>query len=691
MSRLFRNFLNIVCISLVVVLVHDSPAQITKSHEIGPLWETMFSTGSIPNYAPLQDQMTYPGGDYRTMTRKNLAAMGLWVGVSNWIDSTDVFHSQYVSEGGFENDEASTFTAPISNRKWVRGRLPNVEVNGVLEERFLDTRGGSTRSGSIPADERIETVWATNVGVQVTMRSYAQASKNHNSYIIREYTFTNNGNINSNVATVELPNQDLTGVYFGFQYYLLPGGDRGHDIHGQHDDWTVYYGNQPGDTLRGLFYKYDSKASNNVAPYDDVGDPDRTTGEFLSPQYAAYGVLHADATYNDMNDDRSQPSTVDIKPRRDMASTVKGASEIDMYSELDYNPANPIQSRGTLGQAANAYDPTVYEAIGLLSFGPYDIPFGQDVTIVLYEAVGAISQRTCIEAGNAWNSGTLQFNGLTGDAAKNALLATGRDSLFRIARNAEYAWSIGIENLPTPPPAPDNVFINSGPGKVELEWGTVANVVDWQSKQSDFAGYRIYRTQGSFTNVYNLLATLEGDVLTYTDREVERGKKYYYAITAYDDGSQNTTGLYPGQSLESSQYYNRNFGVGAVPFKAANLTLDSVFVVPNPYHARGLAFGGTIIEDYTDVPRIEDKISFVGLPVRATIRIFTMNGDLISTIPHPNPNNPNSIPDSADEEWYQITDSWQTIKSGVYIYHVEGWDLDGIPLGTATGKFVIIR
>ncbi len=82
---------------------------------------------------------------------------------------------------------------------------------------------------------------------------------------------------------------------------------------------------------------------------------------------------------------------------------------------------------------------------------------------------------------------------------------------------------------------------------------------------------------------------------------------------------------------------------------------------------------------------------FVGLPAKATIRVFTMSGDLVTTIPHPNPDNPNSVAESADEEWYQISDSWQNIKSGVYIYYVEGWDLDGNPLGSTMGKFVIIR
>ena len=145
------------------------------------------------------------------------------------------------------------------------------------------------------------------------------------------------------------------------------------------------------------------------------------------------------------------------------------------------------------------------------------------------------------------------------------------------------------------------------------------------------------------------------------------------------------------KSLESSPYYNRNFVTGGSPFLGAHNNLDQIYVVPNPYHVQGLAYGGTVIEDYNDVPRLEDKLMFVGLPAKATIRVFTMAGDLVTTIPHPNPDNPNSVPESADEEWYQITDNWQNIKSGVYIFYVEGYDLNGVALGSTMGKFVIIR
>ena len=67
-------------IFLSFILCNICYGQATKSHEIGKLWETMFSTGSLPDYAPLQNQMTYPGGDFRTMTRKNMEGIGIWIG-----------------------------------------------------------------------------------------------------------------------------------------------------------------------------------------------------------------------------------------------------------------------------------------------------------------------------------------------------------------------------------------------------------------------------------------------------------------------------------------------------------------------------------------------------------------------------------------------------------------------------------
>ncbi len=562
-------------------------------------------------------------------------------------------------------------------------------VNGTADVRVLDTREGSSKSFSLKADEMIETKWATNTGISVRRRSYAFANQNHNSYIILEYRFTNDGNTDIDTRSKELAGQDLKGVYFGFQYYLLPGGDRGHQQVNEHDDWAEYYGNQPGDSLRGLLFLYDGDSK--IKTYDDVGDPDQATGEFLSPQYPGIGVLHADTGWDNRDDDRSQPSTVDIKPQVRFKTYTKGSTENEMYTEM----SSGIQSRGTVGVSANPYDTDVRIPVALLSFGPYDLPPGKTINIVLYEAVGAINKSLAISAGREWMEGTLAFAGKTGDEAKNALIATGRDSLFMHASRAEYAWEIGLKNIPTPPPSP-NLFMNSGPGRIELMWLTGDDPENPHPRDADFAGYRVYRSNRANDNLYQMVWQCGGNTgievtNEYFDYDVERGKSYYYYVTAYDDGSDNTTGIFPGQSLESSPFYNRNYQNGAKAAVPPASNMDSVLVVPNPYHLQGLAFGGTFEEDYLETPRPEDQISFVGLPAKAIIRIFTVHGNLVETIHHPNPENPRSIPDSADEAWFQVTQSYQNIKSGVYFFYVEGWDRDGKALGTTTGKFVIIR
>ncbi len=690
-----NNHLNINLFILLIILlisgmsVNAQEAQGIKSHEIGMLWETMFETGSIPSYAPIQDQMTYPGGDFWKQTRKNMAGRGLWIGTTNWRDKdSPTPHDRYVAPGGFENNEASGFTSRITNYKFVRNYLPRVLVNGTQESRIIDNRQSGFRWDGIPGDEMVETTWATYTGVQVVMTSTAYANHNHNSYIIKEYVLTNNGNTNADINTIELPGQNLEGVYFGFQYYLIPSGDRGKVEVNQHDDYAAYYGNQPGDTLRGLFYMYDGNS--NVVSTDDIGDPDKYTGEFLSPQYPGIGILHADKAYDDESDDRSQPSTIEIKPRTEFATP--GAGNDALYNELN---SGAQFSGSTEDTGLPAYDGNIRQPVAMLVFGPYNIPFGEDIKIVIYDAVGALSARQCINAGQAWINGNLDWNGLTGDAAKNAMLATGKDSLFMHAQAAEYAWEIGLENIPKPLPTPD-LDINAGPGRVELEWSSVEDEEDPDTGEKDFSGYRIYRAEGKMTNLYSNIWECGGNsgnevVHSYFDENVERGKSYWYAVTSFDDGSQNTTGLNPGESMESSVYYNRNYQYPGVSNIGAFSSLDSVYVVPNPYHIRGLAFGGSLRDEYTEVPRIEDKISFFGLPYRAIIRIFTVSGDLVETIQHPNPENPNSITGAADEAWFSISQSYQIIKSGVYLYYIEGWDKNGNSVGSTTGKLIIIR
>jgi len=147
--------------TLIFGLTLPLRAQI-HSHEVGRLWDTAFITGSMPNYAPIANQMTFPGGDFFFQHPKNLERQGVWIGVQDWTDIQNVFHTNYVSEVGPLTYEALEYAAPISNKKYVRNRLPLVEVNKVRESRLLDSRTGSTRQTTLPSDEKIITIWATN-------------------------------------------------------------------------------------------------------------------------------------------------------------------------------------------------------------------------------------------------------------------------------------------------------------------------------------------------------------------------------------------------------------------------------------------------------------------------------------------------------------------------------------------------
>jgi len=697
-----KNHLGSLILLILLTLTVNSWSQ-WKSHEIGDLWMSLFPVGSRPNYAPIADLMTYPGGDFWGQTRKNCENTGIWIGVKDWTDKFKLFKTFYVSEGGYLNYDAQDILKNISNRKWVRQRLPLVDVNESREQRILDNRTSSTYKADIPSDELITTVWATDVGVEVTRNSWAFANPQHGSYIIQEFIFKNTGNIDAKTNTIELPNQNLQGVYFGFWRAFIPCGDYGHEqMGGEHDDWCHYYGNQPGDSLRGFWYVYDG--DNFRKTFDDTGDPSEINGELLSPQYVSYGVLHADTDVANTQDDRAQPITVNFWPRQQVHSHTKGDQDQTLYYDL----ASGTQSQGSDAMGVlSPWDAQVQRPETLISFGPYNIPFGQDVRIVLFDAVGAISRKQAIELGRQWKNGTLQFQGKTGDQAKNALLATGKDSLHQIVRRAEWTWKNGIAAVPDGPESP-NLRMNAGPGKVEVEWyygnyGThsaTPTSPDVDTGVQDFSGYRLYRAEESYTNVYTKIWECGGNTgvpvsNTYTDRDVKRGISYYYYVTAFDDGSQNTTSISRGQPVESSLFSNRNYQFGAVPFEGAHSNMDSIYVVPNPFHVQGLEYGGTVVEDWnieSDIgARIEDRLSFVGLPAKAIIHIFTSSGDLVAKLEHPNPYNLRSVPESSDEMWFQITDSWQTPKSGVYFYTVEGWNLQGQHLGFAKGKFVIIR
>jgi hypothetical protein len=94
---------------------------------------------------------------------------------------------------------------------------------------------------------------------------------------------------------------------------------------------------------------------------------------------------------------------------------------------------------------------------------------------------------------------------------------------------------------------------------------------------------------------------------------------------------------------------------GAYLLKPPSQTLDNIRIVPNPFNIRNTT------TQYTGKTE-QNKIMFLNLPEKCTIRIFTERGDLIYTVNHEG---------SGDNRWDLITSSRQIVVSGVYVAHFE--------------------
>ena len=109
--------------------------------------------------------------------------------------------------------------------------------------------------------------------------------------------------------------------------------------------------------------------------------------------------------------------------------------------------------------------------------------------------------------------------------------------------------------------------------------------------------------------------------------------------------------------------------------KAKN-ELDRIAVVPNPY----VVSASWEPQHYYNFGRGDQKIDFIHLPAKCTIKIFTIRGYLVDSIEHDR-----GIEDGC-ESWDLLSKDGMRIAYGVYIYHVEAPGL-----GEKIGKFAVIQ
>ena len=632
-------------------------AQSAYEHHINRIAVEVADDGALlyrQSSSILQATWPYDSRYFDASARKNYQeSYGLWIGTRDFLGVNDtVASTALVACGNFyKNSQEIT---KLSLKKRVKYKYPTVTVEDGSSTQY-ESFDGATVVSSLSCDEQIESVWTTTLGVTVQLTTYAYSSGENKNYIIYSYRFLNTGNVDDNTSTREL-SKTLKDVYFGISFSTdIKPRYGGQDA----DDRYNYYGTTYPDYVNGNPVADSARV---LCVWDgDAGtgnfDPDPVTYEPRVPGYYGIGVLHADKQAVDdlesgSSDDPAQPVNVVIADPGE-------ASASSQYQKL-------AQGGNDLGSGYGAQN-------FIMSFGPYDIPVNEDVRIVLVQIIDGISVEKSEDLGMQLLAGNI-----TQDQYE-AEVETGLDSLFRSYNQAKIAYENNY-NIPDPPPAPDSLRVTNGIGAVTLNWSSSAETIpDPDTDVIDFSGYRIYRVAVTPENQWEQIYECGGSsgipvTHTYVDTSVIKGFNYYYAVTAFDDGTQNF--LEPGKSLESSKLASTAY-IGASASVPAQQTAsgfqEQLRVVPNPFNIRSQNYG-----DPNDYESLENnKLLFVGLPGVCTIRIYTVAGDLVKVLQHTN--------GLGSESWDQITDYNQYITSGLYIAHVES------DLGDAIIKFVVIR
>ena len=169
----------------------------------------------------------------------------------------------------------------------------------------------------------------------------------------------------------------------------------------------------------------------------------------------------------------------------------------------------------------------------------------------------------------------------------------------------------------------------------------------------------------------------------------------YISITSFDYGSDQLN----IQSLESKKG-TPGCTEFAIPIYSSDVVEDSalkVAVFPNPYKIAFEGHDGRMTTYFdlgleapekkaggNDLDAQDRRIWFINLPSEATIRIYTLDGDLVRVIEH-HQDGAFTTDYSSRAYWDLVTRNTQAVVSGVYFYRVDS------KLGSQVGKIVIVK
>jgi len=217
---------------------------------------------------------------------------------------------------------------------------------------------------------------------------------------------------------------------------------------------------------------------------------------------------------------------------------------------------------------------------------------------------------------------------------------------------------------------------------VNISWRPVhKGYVDPQTRQADFAAYKIYQSSNSIEGPWKLIdsvhktradslivaATLpDTGLFVQSFIQSEPNVPYRYCVTSIDT-----------RANESGMTGYCFYPVSAEP--APTNVQSEVRVVPNPFRQ---------VSGFAEVAEYK-RIAFVNIPAQCTIRIYTLALDLLKTLEHTSGGGIETWGSQSGKD-YMLTDFAQNVQPGIYIYHIES-HVPGHEGETSVGKLAIIK
>jgi len=259
----------------------------------------------------------------------------------------------------------------------------------------------------------------------------------------------------------------------------------------------------------------------------------------------------------------------------------------------------------------------------------------------------------------------------------------GTPDLTRLYNTVDRVYAMYNNGFKFVPPPKPTVRYTAFDNKVTLRWSNDKELsyINSLTGKSGVKEYRVYKTTDpSRANWGTPVAVIPRnaaktslDSMAYQWQDSVGTKNFFYysyAVTILDDDS-----LESGKAfLPADQSASENT-VEARVVNAPKTSLNNIRVVPNPY-----VISATWERKRLGDPKLGEPIrdiAFTNLPDKCTIRIYTLDGNLVKTIEHTN--------GQGTEFWDLRTFSNQLIATGVYIYHVTS------DAGERVSKFAVVR